>query len=296
MNFRQIEAFRAVVQTGTVTAAGEMLHISQPAVSRLLTDLEYRVGFVLFDRIRGRLRLTPEGRAFYREVERAFVGLGQIESAAREIAAHSTGKLRILAMPILSGGILPSVLAQMALAHSSLSIQLDTARAGSIAEQVASGGYDVGFATDPVHDAAAVEVQSLTSRRLLCAFRPEHPLAAREAVRLEELEALPLVLFSRGTKLRSQLDQAFAAQGLRLEGRIAATTVESVCRFVEEGCGSAVIHPLTHHIARRHGLAVTPLDADLSAEVVAITQVHSRPTRLTAELIARMAGIMEAAP
>lgn len=288
MNFRQVEALRALVQAGTVTAAAELLHISQPAVSRLLRDLEYRAGFVVFDRVRGRLQLTPEGRALYREVERAFVGLEQVEAAARDIASHSTGVLRIVSMPILSGGLLPPILAEMAALHPDLSLSLDTARAGTVAEQVAMGGYDVGFATDPVHDAAAVTIHTLGDRGLSCVFRPDHALAGRERIRLEDLADEPLVAFSRGTHMRSRLDKAFAIRGLQMNTRVSATTVESICRFVEVGCGCGITYPFTCHVARALGLTVVPLDSDLAVEVVAVTQAHARPSRLVTELIERM--------
>ena len=65
MKIRQLEAFRAVMVWQTVTRAAEALHVSQPAVTRLIADLEESVGFQLFSRIRGRLHPTAEGEALY---------------------------------------------------------------------------------------------------------------------------------------------------------------------------------------------------------------------------------------
>jgi hypothetical protein len=72
--------------------------------------------------------------------------------------------------------------------------------------------------------------------------------------------------------------------------RVSATTVESICRFVEVGCGCGITYPFTHHVARSLGLTVIPLDSDLTVDVVAVTQAHERPSRLVAELVERMAG------
>ena len=70
LNFRQVEAFKAVFECGSMTMAGERLNISQPAVSKLIAALERRIGFGLFDRRAGRLQATVEGRLLYEDVER----------------------------------------------------------------------------------------------------------------------------------------------------------------------------------------------------------------------------------
>ena len=99
MNLRQIEAFRAVIVAGTVTRAGEMLRVSQPAVSRLIADLERSIGFALFERRRGRLLPTTEARYFHREIEKAYVGLDHLTKAAEAIRNLQGGQLRVAAMP-----------------------------------------------------------------------------------------------------------------------------------------------------------------------------------------------------
>src|SRR3546814_2484088 len=85
MNFRQIEAFRTVIACGTTTRAAEILRISQPAISRLLADLERTTKLKLFDRGKGRIRPTAEGLAFYDEVQRAFIGLERSEGPTSEL-------------------------------------------------------------------------------------------------------------------------------------------------------------------------------------------------------------------
>ena len=77
LTFRQIEAFRALVEGGTVTRAAELLHISQPAVSKQLANLEEDCGVALFDRTKGRLVLTDAGIRLYDEVSKIFVGVNQ---------------------------------------------------------------------------------------------------------------------------------------------------------------------------------------------------------------------------
>ena len=92
---RQIDAFRAVMMAGSVSAAASYMHVTQPAVSRLLRDLEADLGFPLFDRAGGRLVPRKAAAMFFREVERVYVGLDQLLRVAQDIRALSEGVLRI---------------------------------------------------------------------------------------------------------------------------------------------------------------------------------------------------------
>ena len=86
MNLRQLEAFAAVMKTGSITQAAQSMHLSQPAVSKLIGDLEHALGFDLFIRARGSaLTVTPEAEYFFHEVERSFIGIDALKQAARDI-------------------------------------------------------------------------------------------------------------------------------------------------------------------------------------------------------------------
>ena len=78
INLRQVEAFRAVFQTGSMSAAGALMGVTQPAISRLIRDLEAEIRLPLFDRKAGKVTVTPDGVALYREVQRSFHGLDRI--------------------------------------------------------------------------------------------------------------------------------------------------------------------------------------------------------------------------
>src|SRR3990172_1018400 len=104
MNLRQIEAFKAVMENGTVVRAAEVMRISQPAVTKLIQAFERAAGFRVFDRVRGRLLPTAEGLSLYREVERVFVAANEISNAAEEIRTLRLTNLSVGAMPALSTG------------------------------------------------------------------------------------------------------------------------------------------------------------------------------------------------
>ncbi|MBC7800259.1 MAG: LysR family transcriptional regulator, partial [Gemmatimonadaceae bacterium] len=95
LSFRQLEAFHAVMIGGSASRAAELLGISQPAVSRAIAELEQGTGFALFDRVRGRLVPTPEGRLFFAEVDVSFTGLDRLRAAAARIRDFGSGAIRI---------------------------------------------------------------------------------------------------------------------------------------------------------------------------------------------------------
>jgi DNA-binding transcriptional LysR family regulator len=107
INSRQVEAFRAMMLTGSVTEAAKLMAVTQPAVSRLLRDFQALLKMELFERRGSGLVPTASATALYMEVERSFVGLERITAAAEEIRGRRTGTLRIAALPALSNGYLP---------------------------------------------------------------------------------------------------------------------------------------------------------------------------------------------
>src|SRR5689334_15875028 len=97
INHRQIEAFRAVFQTGSMTAAGALIGVTQPAISRLIRDLEGEIGWNLFDRSSGKLIPTPDAIALFREVQRSYHGLDRVADAAAQLGrrrSRSFAKMR----------------------------------------------------------------------------------------------------------------------------------------------------------------------------------------------------------
>ena len=96
VNLRQLEAFSAVMKSGSITQAAQAMHLSQPAVSKLIADLEHQIGFKLFARSKGsHLTPTPEAGYFFHEVERSFIGVNALKRLARDISNLGTGQVQI---------------------------------------------------------------------------------------------------------------------------------------------------------------------------------------------------------
>src|SRR3546814_13915584 len=151
MNFRQIEAFRTVIACGTTTRAAEILRISQPAISRLLADLERTTKLKLFDRGKGRIRPTAEGLAFYDEVQRAFIGLERLSFAAENIRSFAAGSLRVASLPVLGHAFLPRVVAAFCRDFPGISVLLPIRSSEAGTDLVPAGQVAPVFAAAETH-------------------------------------------------------------------------------------------------------------------------------------------------
>jgi DNA-binding transcriptional LysR family regulator len=145
MNFKQIEAFRAVMLSGSMTAAAESLHTSQPNISRLIAQLERSSGFRLFERVGGRLLPTDEGASLFADVQRAFIGLQSLEKSAQNIRRGGTGRLRIAAVPSLSLTFLPKVIQRFRRENPDVTISINTSDSPAVAHWTASQFCDLGL-------------------------------------------------------------------------------------------------------------------------------------------------------
>ena len=152
MEMRHFDAFAAVMSAGSVTAAGALLGRSQPAVTRLIQELEDSLGYALFER--SGPRITPTARAFqlYQEVERSLIGLHRIRERALAIANDSQAPLSIAATPSLASGILSQALAQVQAGGLDLppSLQVHTGSDEYVVESVLAQRFDIGLATLPL--------------------------------------------------------------------------------------------------------------------------------------------------
>jgi DNA-binding transcriptional LysR family regulator len=280
---RQLDAFRAVIQTRSMTKAGDLLRLTQPAVSKLIGDLEATVGFQLFERKRGGLAPTSKALSFFSEVERYFVGMERINWVAGEVRKGRRGQLRISASPALTNWFLPQVIAEFVREHGPMAIAMDSANAPDDVEMVAAKQAELGFAMLPV-DASRVDIAGVYSLPCVCILPPGHRLTSERVISLASLRGESFISLESGTTTRLRIDAAFAAANvtrvLELEARWAA----SVSGLVAAGLGLSVIDPLSAHSFRLQGGAVRPLSETIAFSFAAILPKTGRQEHAVAFL------------
>jgi DNA-binding transcriptional LysR family regulator len=244
LNFRQIEAFRAVMVCGTASRAAQMLHISQPAISRHLAELEASLRLPLFERVKGRLRPTQEGKAFFEEVERAFTGIERLRFAAENIRSFKGARLRIVSMPALGHAFLPRVIGTFSKSFADVSVLLQVRSSEFVREEVAVGNYDLGFAADEI-STSGVEVHDFAALDAHCLMPDGHPLSRHDVITPMDLNGERFVTLASEDAARARFDQIF----LHADSRpyIVGETQYSltICNLVRNGAGIGLVNPFS---------------------------------------------------
>jgi DNA-binding transcriptional LysR family regulator len=243
VNLRQIEAFKAFMETGTVTMAAARLSISQPATSKLLQLFERSAGFELFVRDRGRLSPTREARLLYDEVERVFQGTQRIRQAAREILALERGSLAVGIMPALSVGFVQEILARLGADRPRAVVQVQARDTPRLVEQLVSQQIEVVLSVLPLEH-PELRTESLCKVPLVCILPPGHPLAKRREIHCKDFAGEPFATFWHDAAVRRRIDQAFEDAKVPLHVVLEAPMAPTICAFVARRLGVAIVNPL----------------------------------------------------
>jgi DNA-binding transcriptional LysR family regulator len=242
LNFRQLEAFRAVMLAGSMTKAGQIMNISQPAVTRLIRDLEHDLRLPLFHRHGAQIAPTDEGQRLYREVQRHFAGTERIRDAARSIRESSAGYLHIGAMPNLSVSCLPEAVGTFLREFPQAVVSVHPDNSLDLVEMISHGQLDVAFAVVP-EDRRDIDHDPFPVSEAVCVMPPGHRLAAKPFVSVGDLDGEDFVSLGLRSVLRMQVNAAMLAAGVRPRVRLETVHSPTVISYVRQGAGIAVIDP-----------------------------------------------------
>ena len=282
MRERQIEVFRAVMNHGGINRASEMLNISQPAVSRMISGLEADTGLTLFERSGRTVKPTPEARQFKREVDTYFIGLDRIAGAAEEIRELRRGHVRVTVMPALALSVAPAIMRRVADRHPTVKTTLDVHMSPRISELIGSGQFDLGIG----HlSTGRPEIEILGTWRVdcVCVMASDHPLAGRPVIRPEDLDGQALVSLSYETDTGQWLGQVFRTAGVRPKILVEAQPSYAACLLAAQGLGIAVIDALTAEHFSSEAIGVVPFDPGIPFEFKLIKPAGTRSSALAAD-------------
>lgn len=243
LNLRQIEAFKAVIEQGTVSRAAEVLYVSQPAVSKLLAHLEDDTGLQLFERIRGKLAPTRHGMRLYEEIDRIFAGLRQVEQAVDSICRDEQRHLSVGVLPALSGSFIRRVTMNFLQVYPDVRVSIHTRSSQFVADWLVTRQLDVGLVASRIEN-PYIDRESLLEHPLICAMPINHRLARKKVIRPRDLDGEPFIAFSSESQSRQLAQSIFDRHGLHMNVVLESVTAPTVCEFVAAGLGISLVHPL----------------------------------------------------
>lgn len=279
---RHIEVFRAVMLARSMTGAANMLYVTQSAVSKIIRELEDQLGFVLFTRRKGGLIPSPEAISLFAEVERVFLGLDKIVRTGERIRSKRQGQLRIVTMPALSTFFLQGVVRAFHKECPDVSISLETYNSREIADLVASGQFDLGYAMTPIDDAQNV-VCRVMRINCVCVLPAGHRLSAKEVIDVSDFAGEHFISLASGNTTRLKIDAMFKNENVAREMLIEAAWSAAVIGLVANELGLSIIDPFTAQVATIVGCVVRPL-----GQQVEFSFAELRPRQGTENTIAEL--------
>jgi len=285
LNPRQLEAFRKVMATGSMTIAAEMLKISQPAVSRLVKDLEKTLSLRLFRREGNRLIPGAEAQRLFREVDRFYQGLERVERVAQDLKSVRTGTLRIAAMTALGLGVVNEGIGLFSAKAPGVTISLDVRNSLGCLELIAANQVDVGFVQFMGMEYPGVDVLPMPGFATVCVLSREHALARKDAIDIADLQGESLIPLGSNNPMRIRLEMALDTAGVVCQRLVDTTMAYSACNMVAGGLGLTVVDPFTAAHFRDPAVVQRPLRPAVPFEVAIALPSHQPRSRSVEEFI-----------
>lgn len=236
---RQLQVFVETVAAGSLRAAAARLHLTQPAASMALAEMERLVGAPLFDRLRGRLRLNPRGRELLPLAQELLERHAEFARAAAGAGGPLTGELRIGTSNTVGNYRVGELLGDFVRAEPQVAVRLRVGNTEAIASALLAHDLDVACVEGPVLD-PELEVLPWREDALVVCAPPGHPLARRRTLAAADFAGAAWVIREPGSATRAQTEQVLArlpATGRRLE----LSQVEAIKQAVAAGLGIALL-------------------------------------------------------
>lgn len=293
LNPRQIEAFRAVMLTGSMTNAAELLRITQPAVSRLIRDFEIQLQLKLFRRDGNRLTPSQEGTILFAEVDRFYNGIDRIAKIAAELRHTKVGSLRIACMGALSLSCVTEAIRRFQVDKPAVNVLLENLDSLSILNLVAGRHFDLGFA-QAKGDYPGVDLTPLPPVEAVCVVPPDFPIVSKAWIAPEDLRSLPFVSLGRNSPLRLKIDQLFEDMAIPRQMVIESSLAASVVGLVAAGLGVSIVDPFTATTLSGGQYVMRRFKPRLTFDVMIVTPSRHQNSKLCGEFSAIMRTLFKA--
>jgi DNA-binding transcriptional LysR family regulator len=272
MNLRQMEVFRAVMYAGGVNAAAELLHVSPPAISKVLAQAGKSSGLVLFERVKGRLIPTPEAQQLYAEIDTLWTAVEKVRDTSHELALGGRATLRLVCSASLAPYLVSRTVARLYQRFERLRCRVQVVAPEIITQTLLERSTHLGIALAPHAHPNLATVKSYQCG-LACVMPEGHRLAARKLIRPADLAGERIIYSPESTPFGQTLRRAFGAAGAKMHKDFECTSSTTACWFAQAGVGIAVVDQMAIAGGLLAGLQVRPFQ---SAEKLPVEILRNR--------------------
>ncbi|MGQ3001103.1 MAG: LysR substrate-binding domain-containing protein [Hydrogenophaga sp.] len=292
VSLRQLRVFKAVASQGSFTRAGTHIGLSQPAVSRCVTELEQHLGLKLLDRTTREVVLTDAGRSLAVQLERVLEDLDAVLQESRGQATQRHGRVRVASSPTLSANLLPECIARCRSEHPGLDLLLlDRIQHDALAS-VLAGEVDFGVVIDTgARD--DLQAETILSEPFCLVCPPSHRLARRRGAKWADLAGESLVLLDHASGSRGLIDEALRLHGVEASVAQEVGHVTTIFRMLDAGLGISVVPMLALPPAGLQGLVMRPLLPRIDRHIALVRRAHrtlTPPAELAWRLVRQVAA------
>lgn len=254
---RQLRAFMAVCETGSMSAAADVLALTQPAVTLLLKELEDKLGVRLFDRTTRSLQRTDAADEAYVYAERVLADLGDMSASLSALAAGRRGSIRIACTSALAQTLLPGVIREFTLNRPEVHVALHDCSPGEFVELIR--GRRITFGIGTLETSLPNVEERVFLQDTLVAVAPKERFRTRRPLSWKQLAAHPVVVVRSGYGVRRCIDAAADEAGIRLDIGFEVSMLSTAVALAAAGLGVAIVPSTVLHYTPHAGLVARPL-------------------------------------
>ncbi|OOZ40138.1 LysR family transcriptional regulator [Solemya pervernicosa gill symbiont] len=240
---RRLQVFHTVARLLSFTKAAETLHMTQPAVTFQVRQLEEHFNTRLFDRTHNRISLTEAGKRVFKFADKIFEHYNEMENAVREVTGEVSGALTLGASTTIAEYMLPALLGKFKEKYNDVNIHLKVANSEGIVSMVENNVIDLGVVEAPVSNKNLV-VEVCRNDQLVLAVSPKHPLAEEESVTIDQVMEYPYICREEGSGTREVIADFISSSGRPsncLNISMELGSPEAVKGAIEAGMGISII-------------------------------------------------------
>ena len=269
MRLRQIEVFHAVYSTGSMTGAAALLNVSQPSVSKVLAHAEQQLGFLLFDRVKGKLVPTPEAHRLFTHVSTVYANVDRLRHVAENLTSGNSGHIRVASTPAFGLELLPMAVAAFREKHTNTFFEIETLHLDEMASALRESRVDIGLAFEPPV-MPGIEQQTLASSRFVVLAPRDIDFGGKTSLAAADLCGHPFI----GMNSRGPLGRALSIYLGSVEADLNVVTRSETYHvakaLVHCGAGVTITDEVTARSGDNRNLQVLPLQPELRFNIQAL--------------------------
>lgn len=292
VNVRHLAVFRSVARTGSVSGAARLLHISQPAVTKTLHVLEEEIGLRLFERIKGRLLITPEAQTLLPQVERLFGQVDAVQQITDEIRSGHSGSLTIASVASLSSTIVAVAISRFSATHPKVRVDLRAQSTRQVLDSIANHQVDLGVIDIP-EGGPDMEVAELCQADVGCVMPAGHRLATLSAVTPADLRDEVLITFAEDTRTGWAVRDALRKR--KIHGNVTFTVNQTFSAYAlaQSGSGVALVDPFPLLMGAFPQLVIRPFRPSVQTRPRTLISTARPVSLITSEFAEMLATVAD---